>query len=161
LEDQGKPHGGKHLSQFLPAEPLKKRVPFTHADEGNSHGTRQYRKNKWSFEPDDGEPDISSQQIIGAVRHVDDPHHAEDKGESSRKQEKERAVGDAVESLRDPEFHGSVLIGKVGLLGHPSLPPVPGTCQLAHGLHTITRVSGFRVNLKRGIRNLKWNYKEG
>jgi hypothetical protein len=57
------------------------------------------------------------------VSHIDDPHHPEDEGQSSRKQEKERAVGDAVESLRDPEFHGSISIREVGSLGHPSLPP--------------------------------------
>jgi hypothetical protein len=41
------------------------------------------------------------------VRHVDDPHHAEDEREASREEKKQCAVRDAVESLSDPEFHGS------------------------------------------------------
>ena len=69
--------------------------------------------------PDDRERDVPSQQVVRAVRHIDDPHHPEDEGESSRKKEKERAVGDAVESLRHPEFHGYYFDSRSRTVGPP------------------------------------------
>src|SRR4030095_566848 len=98
---------------------------------------------------------------------MDDPHHPEDEGESSRKKEKERAVGDAVESLRHPEFHDYYFDSRSRTVGPPFATTGPGTCQLAHGLHTIEKVSrsesrvAIRTrNPRSGTRNLRLSQKE-
>ncbi len=41
LEDQGQPHGGEHLSQLLPAQPLQKTLPLDDAQDGDDDGSPQ------------------------------------------------------------------------------------------------------------------------
>ena len=54
--------------------------------------------------PDHGERDIAAQHEIGAVRQVDDAHHAENQRQAAAHQEQQRAIGNAVEGLDQPEI---------------------------------------------------------
>src|SRR5262247_1975232 len=105
LKYQGESHGREHLTKLLPTQPLEKRVPFADTYEGDSQRAGEDRESEISSLPDDCERNVPSQQVVRAMRHVDDPHHPEDEGKSSREKKKERSVGDAVESLGYPEFH--------------------------------------------------------
>ena len=53
----------------------------------------------------DREADIAAEKIIGAVRHVHDPHQPEAEREAAREQEQERGEGDAVDRLKDAAVH--------------------------------------------------------
>ena len=53
------------------------------------------------------EAHVAAQHEVRAVRQVDDAHHAEDEREAAGEQEEERAVGEAVERLDDPEVGGT------------------------------------------------------
>ena len=56
--------------------------------------------------PHGREPHVASEHEVGAVGEIDDTHDAEDEGEAARQKEQERAVGEAVERLRDQELPG-------------------------------------------------------
>ena len=54
--------------------------------------------------PDHRQRDIAAQHEVGAVRQIDDPHHAENQRQAAAHQEQQRAIGDAVEGLDQPEI---------------------------------------------------------
>ena len=73
--------------------------------------------------PDHGQRDIAAEQEVGAVRQIDDPHHAENQRQAAAHQEQQRAVGNAVEGLDQPELriHPSPDPSSVSFVPEPSL----------------------------------------
>ena len=55
--------------------------------------------------PDHCQPNVASQQVVGAMRHVDDAHHAKDERQPASEQKQQRTIRDAVEELSNPQFH--------------------------------------------------------
>src|SRR4029450_10097298 len=119
LEDEGEAHRGQHLPQLLAAQPLEERVPLGDADERDGQGTDQHGEDEAAAAPDRREGDVAAEQVVRAVRHVDDAHHAEDEREPPRQEKEEGAVRHAIEELTDPEVHdGARLYYRRGIADH-------------------------------------------
>ena len=54
----------------------------------------------------DGEADVAAEEVVGAVRHVDDAHEPEGEREAAGKQEQQCRQRDAVDRLKDGVVHG-------------------------------------------------------
>src|SRR4030095_13775128 len=88
-----------------PAQSLEERVPLRDADERDRQRSHEHGEDEAAGAPDRREGDVATEEVVRAVRHVDDAHHAEDERETSGEEEEEGAVRHAVEELTDPEVH--------------------------------------------------------
>jgi hypothetical protein len=79
--------------------------------------------------PDDRKPDVARQQVMGAVRHIDDAHHPENEGQPSGEEEQQGSVRDAIEDLSDPKFHLERLRRSATTTVSPTDRCAPGTSE--------------------------------
>jgi len=106
LEDQGEAHGREHLAELLPGQALEERIPLRDADQRDGERAHDEGEPELLGPPDDRQRHVAAEQVVRPVGHVDDAHHAEDEREAAGEEEQQRAVGDAVEDLDDPEIRG-------------------------------------------------------
>ena len=89
--------------EFEPSGPQEKAL-HQQADHGDGQSGDRDRQVPRAGGPDHRQRDIAAQHEVRAVRQVDDPHHAEDQRQAAAEQKQQRAVGNAVEGLDDPEI---------------------------------------------------------
>ena len=106
LEDEREPDRHQDLPERLAGQATQEHALHHDADEREREGAARECQHITAGAPDDRQPDVAAEHEVGAMREVDDAHHAEDEGEPAREQEEQRAVRQAVEGLGDPEFCG-------------------------------------------------------
>ena len=92
LKNQGDPHGGEHLPQLLPTQPAQEHSPLDHAQERDGPGPGEDGEEKMPGLPDHRQPNVAPKQVVGAMRHIDDTHHAKDERQPASEQKQQCAI---------------------------------------------------------------------
>src|SRR5262249_20992122 len=92
LEKKCKAHREQHLPQRVEAQGAQEHALHQQAHHGNGQRRHRNRQRPRARRPDHGQRDISAQEEVGAMREIDDPHHAENQRQAAAHQKEQRAV---------------------------------------------------------------------